>query len=163
MRKLFKFIYTCYEIWWLVVIANTVIGILEKWMLKNRTKPAKPANPQKALFESGDELLRKERENNAQTKAFYDNYPKIEPFSIAPQVVEPFSIAPQVATPISTGERGKQLMLESFSPEEREQFMAAEPTSSAKELTKECMKQFDKLMQVFEKKEADQIRSEEDF
>lgn len=153
MRKLFKFIYTCYEIWWLVVIANTVIGILEKWMLKNRTKPAKPANPQKALFESKDELLRKERENNAQTKAFYDNYPKIEPFSIAPQV----------ATPISTGERGKQLMLESFSPEEREQFMAAEPTSSAKELTKECMKQFDKLMQVFEKKEADQIRSEEDF
>ena len=153
MRKLFKFIYTCYEIWWLVVIANTVIGILEKWMLKNRTKPAKPANPQKALFESKDELLRKERENNAQTKAFYDNYPKMEPFSIAPQV----------ATPISTGERGKQLMLESFSPEEREQFMAAEPTSSAKELTKECMKQFDKLMQVFEKKEADQIRSEEDF
>ena len=153
MRKLFKFIYTCYEIWWLVVIANTVIGILEKWMLKNRKKPAKQANPQKALFESGDELLRKEREKNAQTKAFYDNYPKIEPFSIAPQV----------ATPISTGERGKQLMLESFSPEEREQFMAAEPTSSAKELTKECMKQFDKLMRVFEKKEEDKIRSEEDF
>jgi hypothetical protein len=153
MRKLFKFIYTCYEIWWLVVIANTVIGILEKWMLKNRTKPAKPANPQKALFESGDDLLRKERENNAQTKAFYDNYPKIEPFSIAPQV----------ATPISTGERGKQLMLESFSPEEREQFMAAEPTSSAKELTKESMKQLDKVMRVFEKKEADKIRSEEDF
>ena len=153
MRKLFKFIYTCYEIWWLVVIANTVISILEKWMLKNRTKPAKPANPQKALFESGNELLRKERGKNAQTKAFYDNYPKIEPFSIAPQV----------ATPISTGERGKQLMLESFSPEEREQFMAAEPTSSAKELTKECMKQFDKLMRVFEKKEEDKIRSEEDF
>jgi hypothetical protein len=153
MRKLLKFIHTCYEIWWLVVIANTVIGILEKWMLKNRTKPAKPANPQKALFESGDDLLRKEREKNAQTKAFYDNYPKIEPFSIAPQV----------ATPISTGERGKQLMLESFSPEEREQFMAAEPTSSAKELTKECMKQFDKLMRVFEKKEEDKIRSEEDF
>lgn len=151
MRKLFKFIYTCYEIWWLVVIANTVIGILEKWMLKNRKKPAKPANPQKALFES--ELIRKERENNALTMAVYNNYPKIEPFSIAPQV----------ATPISTGERGKQLMLESFSPEEREQFMAAEPTSSARELTMECKKQLDKVMRVFEKQEADKIRSEEDF
>ena len=153
MRKLFKIIYTCYEIWWLVVIANTAIGILEKWMLKNRKTPTKPANPQKALFESEDELLRKERENNAKTMAFYNNYPK----------VEPFSIAPQVATPISTGERGKQLMLESFSPEEREQFMAAEPTSSAKELTKESMKQLDKVMRVFEKKEADKIRNEEDF
>lgn len=153
MRKLFKFIYTCYEIWWLVVIANTVIGILEKWMLKNRKKPAKPANPQKALFESEDELLRKEREKNARTMAFYNNYHKLEPSSIATQV----------ATPISTGERGKQLMLESFSPEEREQFMAAEPTSSAKELTKESMKQLDKVMRVFEKKEADKIRSEEDF
>ena len=151
MRKLFKFIYTCYEIWWLVVIANTVIGILEKWMLKNRKKPAKPANPQKALFES--DLLRKEREKNAQTMAFYNNYPKMKQFSLAPQV----------ATPISTGERSKQLMLESFSPEEREQFMTAEPTSSAKELTKESMKQLDKVMRVFEKKEADKIRSEEDF
>lgn len=153
MRKLFKAIYTVYEIWWLVVIANTFIGQLEKWALKNRKKPAKPANPQKALFESDEELLRKEREKNAQTKAFYDNYP----------MIEPFSIAPQVATPIATGERGKQLMLESFSPEEREQFMAAEPTSSAKELTKESMKQLDKVMRVFEKKEADKIRSEEDF
>lgn len=153
MRKLFKFIYICYEIWWLVVIANTVIGILEKWMLKNRKKPAKPTNPQKALFESEDELLRKEREKNARTMAFHNNYPKMVPSSIAPQV----------ATPISTGERCKQLMLESLSPEEREQFIATEPTSSAKELTKESMKQLDKVMRVFEKKEADKIRSKEDF
>lgn len=99
-------------------------------------KTPKPANKQKALFEAGTPIR--------QTPE-------------APRYT-------QSATPVCTCSIGKDLLVNSFSPSEREMFMQAEArTSSARELTMESQKQLDKVMSMFEKQEAENILSDKDF